>query len=125
MPATTVVRPSVFVIETSPSGDTVVESVAALSLGSGSTTPAGAATVAVLATVPTVSGATTAVTVKVAVPAGARSTVVAMSPVPDAAAQLPPVATQVHVAPVSSTGIVSSTGAATTADGPALVTVTV
>jgi hypothetical protein len=99
-----------------------VVSVAALSAGSGSVVPAGTSTAAVLTIEPAVA-VTVASTVNVAVPPGARSTVDAMSPVPDASPQVPPgPATQVHVAAPSSAGSVSVTGAPTTADGPALVT---
>ena len=92
-----------------------------LSAGVGSVTPAGAAICAVLTRLPVAVATTVAVIVKVALAPTGRSTVVLMLPLPLPAAQDPPPAgTHVHVAELSVAGIVSVTGAATTADGPAL-----
>ena len=118
-PAATLVRPSVLVIDRSAVGVIDVVSVAALSAGSGSLTPDGASIRAVLTTTPVVA-ATVAVTVKVAVEPTARLRTVLMLPVPEARHPAPADATQVHVAPVKAAGNVSTTGAPTTADGPAL-----
>jgi len=64
-------------------------------------------------------GATVAEIVNVALAPTGRSTVVPMLPVPfPKAHDAPPAGTHVHVTPVRPAGIVSVTGAATTADGP-------
>ena len=66
------------------------------------------------------------VAVKVAVPPTARFTVVAMSPLPLAAAQLEPAeAVQVQLTPVRLAGKVSVTGAPVAGAGPAFPTVIV
>ena len=81
----------------------------------------GAVTVAVLETEPVADAATLAVTVKVAVPPAIRLTVVLMLPTP-AAGQLPPTATQLHVAFDKLAANASTTEAPTTSDGPLLAT---
>ena len=74
-----------------------------------------------LDSVPVAFGATVAVSVKVAVPFTARSTVALMLPVPLGEPQLEPLeAVQVHVALVNVTGRLSATAAPTTALGPLL-----
>ncbi len=118
--------PSVFVIETSPSPLTVVVSVATLSALLGSPTPGGAATAAVLVTVPSWFKAIVASMVNNADSPAARSTVVTMSPAPLAAAHAElGSAAQVHATPDRPAGITSVTAAPATADGPWLVTTTV
>ena len=115
--------PSVLVIDRSATGAMMLVSVASLLPVSGSVVPVGAVTVAVFETVPLAEPRTVASTAKVTEPDGARSTVAEMSPVPFASSQNPPVpSAQVHVAPVSSAGIVSVTTASNTADGPSFVT---
>src|SRR4051794_12303831 len=90
----------------------------------GSVTPAGAATVAVLTTVPVAPGATLAVKLNAATPPGNRSTVALILPMPTGASQFEPaVATQVHVALVKLAGKTSVTRALLTALGPTSVTV--
>ena len=61
-----------------------------------------------------------AVTVNVAVPATARSTLALMFPLPDAGQLEPAVAEHVQVAPVMAAGRLSATVAAVITDGPAL-----
>jgi hypothetical protein len=125
-PGTTEATPSVFVIDRSAVGSKVSVSDEVLLAGVGSATPAGAATCAVLTRLPVAVATTVAVIVKVALEPTGRSTVVLMFPLPLLAAQDPPPAgTHVHVAELSVPGIVSVTGAATTADGPALAATTV
>ena len=103
-------------------------STAVLLPGTGSTTPAGAATVAVLVSAPVVPPATTPDTVNVATAPDARSSpaVIAL-PDPEAAPQLPtPLdTTHVHDTPVTAAGIESVRLAPVTADGPLFVTCTV
>ena len=93
---------------------------AVLFAGSGSVTPGGAVTVAVLTSVPAAVVASVPRTVKVAVPPTARFTVAARLPLPPAGQLLPAEATQVHVTPVSATGSTSFTLAPVTALGPLL-----
>jgi hypothetical protein len=96
--------------------------------GTGSTTPAGADTVAVLVNAPVVPAATTPDTVIVATAPEARSSVVATAfPEPETAPQLPlPVEiAQVQVTPVTPAGIESARLAPVTPDGPLFVTATV
>ncbi len=83
-------------------------------------TPAGAAIVAVLLSVPVADADSVAVSVNVAVPPTGRFTEALMLPLPEAGQVPPPAPTQVHVAPVSATGSVSATVAPVTALGPAL-----
>ena len=85
--------------------------------------------VAVLDSVPVALERIGAVTVTVAEDPEVRSTVVAMSPEPEAAPQAPvPVIAQVQLTEATSNSAgsnVSSTEAPTTSDGPLLVTTTV
>ena len=74
----------------SADGVSVTELAAKLLAGFGSVAPAGAPMVAVLLSTPTAEETIVAVTVNVAVSPTARSTVVAMLPVPDAAPQAEP-----------------------------------
>src|SRR4029079_6854745 len=114
-----VVRPSVLVIDRSAVGVIDVVSVARLFAVLPSCTPVGASIAALFVTAPAVA-ATVAVTVNVAVLPRPRSTVVSTSPLPDAVhAALAP-ARHVHEAAVNPAGKSSETGAALTADGPAL-----
>ena len=125
MPATSVVCPSVLLIDSATLVVTEVALVAALSALFVSVTPAGADTVAVLITEPTVGPPMVPVTVKCTDPLTPRSTVVLMSPATGPLlSQCPPgPAVHVHVTPpVRLTGIVSTTGASATDDGPALLT---
>ena len=118
--------PSVLVIERSAVGVIVSLSVALLLAVLGSVTPAGAVTLAVLVRVPVALKDRVPVAVKVAVPPTARFTVVAMLPLPLAAAQLEPAeAVQVQVTPVRLAGKVSVTEAPVTGLGPAFETVIV
>ena len=122
VPGTAVVWPSVLVIPRSACGVRVSVSVAVLLPGVGSVVPPGGVTVAVLASVPVADAATLAVSVNVAVPAGARLTVALMLPEPLAGQVEPvPAATHVHVAPLNAAGNVSVTVAPVTNDGPPLV----
>src|SRR5438094_33374 len=89
---------------------TIVSVSVAVLLPAVSVTPAGAVTVAVLATEPVAEDFTVAVSMHVACSPEGRLTVVEMLPSPDGAAQLPvPEATQVQLVPVSSAAIVSYT----------------
>ena len=104
-------------------GVTEVVSVAVLSIEDVSTTPLGAAMVAVLAMTPTADATTVAVTANVAVPAGVRDTVVLIAlPDPAAGHDDPADAEHVHVTLPSDAGTTSAKGAPTTADGPELET---
>lgn len=115
------VAPSVFVIDRSAVGFKVSVSVAELLAGVGSVTPAGAAIAAVLTRLPVAVAATVAKMVNVAVAPTGRSTVVLMLPLPlPAAHDAPPLVEQTHVTLDSDAGMESVTGAAVTADGPAL-----
>ena len=83
LPGTTLAVPSVLVMARSATGGvTMSVSVAVLLAGLVSVTPAGAVTVAVLLIVPVADGLIWAIAVKVTVPPGNRSTVVAILPVP-------------------------------------------
>jgi hypothetical protein len=120
-PGMTAATPSVFVIDRSAVGFNVSVSVAELLAGVGSVTPPGTAIAAVFTRLPVAVATTVAEIVNVADPPTGRSTMVAMLPLPLPAAQDPPPAgTHVHVTPESDAGMVSVTGAAVTADGPAL-----
>src|SRR5262245_19932579 len=113
VPGTAAAWPSVLVTARSPRGVSVSVSVAVLLADTGSETPPGAVTVAVLASVP---GATVPVAVKVTVPPASRFTVRLMLPAPEAAMQLEPAeAAQVQVTPVMAAGNVSATVAPFTA----------
>jgi hypothetical protein len=94
-------------------------SVAELLPGVGSVTEAGTATDAVLASVPVAVAEIVAVSVKVAVPPGARLTVALMLPLPDAGQDEPAEAVHVHVALERLAGRVSVTVPPVTVDGPA------
>ena len=122
MPGVNDVTPLVFVIARSASGVRVSVSLLELFIGSGSTTPGGTVTVAVLVKEPVAEQSTVAVRVKVAFPPAWRLTVVLMFPLPLAAPQLDPgVAVQVHEAPVKALGNMSVT-VATGQLGPLFVT---
>src|SRR5580765_5857489 len=110
----------------SAEGVSVTELVAVLLAGSGSSAPAGAVTVAVLASRPVAFAAIRPVTVNVARAPVPSETVVARLPVPEATAQLDPAsAVQVHAGATRATGNRSLTLAAVTGLGPVLVTTTV
>jgi hypothetical protein len=96
----------------------VVWSVAALFPEVGSTVFAGGAIVAVLVMVPVAVVATGATTVNVAVPPFARATAALIFPEPLAGQLEPDEATQLQVADVIADGMVSTTVAPATADGP-------
>ena len=114
------------VTERSAAGAIASLSVALLFAVSGSVTPAGAMTLAVLVRVPVALEERIPVAVNVAVPPTARFTVVAMLPLPLAAAQLEPAeAVQVQAIPVRLAGKVSTTDAPVTGLGPAFETVIV
>src|SRR5262245_1187898 len=116
VPGTAAAWPSVFVTARSPRGVSVSVSVAVLLADTGSVTPPGVVTVAVLASVPSAPGATVPVAVKVTVPPASRFTVRLMLPAPEAAMQLEPAeAAQVQVTPVMAAGNVSATVAPFTA----------
>src|SRR5262245_22666937 len=99
-------------------------SVALLLPATGSVTPTGGATVAVLVSGPVVAAGTVPVTVKVAWVPGDSVTSASMLPVPEAVPQLAPapLGVQVQVKPASGAGSASCTWASTTFDGPALLT---
>lgn len=93
---------------------------------SGSVTPLGLETVAVLVMVPVALDGSDAVRVKVAVPPFTKLTVVLMFPVPLALPQLDPLeAVQVHETLLRMPGTLSVTVAPVTGLGPSLVTVIV
>ena len=121
MPGTSVAELSVLVIDKSAVGVNESVSVAVLFAGVGSVTPAGGATVAVLARLPVAAAAIRPVTVNVTVAPTGRLTVVLMLPLPLAVHVPPPVPVHVQVTPLSDAGMVSATVAAVTAEGPALV----
>ena len=89
-------------------GLSVSESVAELLPGVGSVTPAGAATVAVLLSVPVAAAEIVQLAVYVVLPPAGRFTVSLMLPLPDAVHVPPPAPTQVQVQ-VSLAGKVSAT----------------
>ena len=120
------VTPSVLVIERSAVGVIASLSVALSLARLESVVPAGAVTLAVLVRVPVALEERVPVAVNVAVPPTARFTVVAMLPLPLAAAQLEPAeAVQVQAIPVRLAGKVSTTDAPVTGLGPAFETVIV
>src|SRR5215831_9420355 len=105
-------------------GPTGLVSVALLLPGTGSVTPSGGATVAVLVSAPVVPAGTVPLTVNVAcVPTGSVTSA-SMLPLPVGVphAAPPPVAVQVQLKPASGAGSASCTRASVTFDGPALVT---
>src|SRR5262245_2422532 len=104
-------------------GPTGLLSVALLFPGTGSVTPAGAVTVAVLVKAPVVPDGTVPLTVNVAwVPAGSVTSAL-MLPVPDGVPHAAPaLGVQVQVKPASGAGKVSCTCALVTSEGPTLVT---
>src|SRR5262249_30250860 len=111
---------------TSADGGIVVESLAVSSPGVGSVVPAGGVTLAGLASVAVGAGATVPLAVNGADAPARRAARGPKSPLPPAAAQIPPsVAVHVHVTPVSAAGNESTTEAPVTALGPALATVIV
>ena len=124
MPATAVVCPSVLLTDSAAVDVIAVVSVAALSALFVSVTPAGAETVAVFTTEPTVEPAIVPVTVNCTDPLTPRSTVALMLPATGpAVSQWPPApAAHVQVAPSSAAGSVSTTTASDAHEGPALVT---
>lgn len=124
MPATSVICPSVLLIDSAAVEVTAVLSVAELLALSVSVTPPGADTLAVLTTEPMVEPAIVAVTVNCTEPLTPRSTVVLTSPdTGPLLSQFPPTpAEQVQVAPTNAAGNVSTTTALETDDGPALPT---
>src|SRR6478735_4835299 len=112
-------------MDRSACGVSVSVSVAVLSAGSGSVTPAGGVTVAVLVSDPVAEGPTRTVKVKVTLAPAGRSTVVARAPVPLVGPlTVPPplLAVAAQVAPVTPAGSGSDTLAPVTALGPALLT---
>ena len=125
VPGISEAEPSVLVIERSACGVRVSVSVAELLAATGSVTPAGTVTVAVLTREPVAEAAMVPVTVKVAVPEGARSTGAEMFPDPEAGQAEPTEATQVQVTPDRVPEKVSETVAPITEDGPRLVAVMV
>src|SRR6185295_1613760 len=96
-PGVAVVTPSVLVTARSAVAPSVSVSVAELLPGVGSVTPAGAATVAVLESVPVADGEIVQLAVYVTLPPAGRLTVSLMLPEPDAVQVPPPAPTQVHV----------------------------
>src|SRR5262249_23237833 len=105
---------------------TVIAATAELFPGLESVPVPGGVTVAVSWIGPFAPPETVAWTVNVTVPPARRAAVVAMFPVPDAAATCEPGdAVAVHWTPVRLAGKASAIGAARTSDGPLLVTVTV
>jgi hypothetical protein len=119
-PCVAVVTPSLLVMLRSAVAPSVSVSVALLLPGVGSVTPAGAATVAVLESVPVAAGEMVAETVKVTDPPTGRLTVSLMLPEPEAVAVPPPAPTAVQVTPVRDAGKVSATVAPVALLGPAL-----
>jgi hypothetical protein len=119
VPGTSPAEPSVVVIDRSAVGTNVSVSVAVLFAAVGSVMPPATAAVAVLASDPVAVDEIVAVSVKVAVPPGRRSTVVLMFPLPDAGQVEPAEAVHVHVAADNVPGNVSVMVVASAADGPA------
>src|SRR5438552_9031296 len=95
-------------------------SVALLLPGTGSATPPGGVTDAVLARVPVAAGSIVPVSVYVTEPPAGRLTVSLMVEAPAAVQVAPPAPTQVHVTPVSAAGGVSLTVDPGAASGPEL-----
>jgi hypothetical protein len=114
------ITPFDFVTERSPDGLSAAVSVDELFPGVGSVTPSGAAIAAEFASEPVAPALT--VPMKVTDPVTVKSTSALIEPTPDAG-QVPPVPTQVQVAPVIDAGITSVTVAPTTGLGPAFVAV--
>ena len=126
VPGMTSVRPLVFVMERSPVGTSVSTSVDVLFSGVGSAMPVGGVIVAVFVSVPTAVGSMVPVSEYDAEPVARRETEELMLPVPLAAAQVDPgVGVHVHVAPVKTTGSVSTTAIPGASEGPAFCTVMV
>src|SRR5439155_1312528 len=123
-PGVAVVTPSVLVIERSALAPSASLSVAELLPGVGSVTPAGAATVAVLLSVPVADAEIVQLDVYVVLPPLGKFTVSLMLPEPDAVHVPPPAPTHVQVQ-VSDAGKVSATVAPVALLGPALLAVIV
>src|SRR5262249_6953585 len=105
-------------------GPTGLVSASLLSPGTGSVTPSGGVTVAVLVNAPVVAAGTVPLTVKVALVPTGNVTSASMLPVPEA---LPhpapaPLAVQVQAKPASGGGSASCTRASVTLGGPAVLT---
>ncbi len=109
----------------SATGPTGLLSEALLLPGTGSVTPAGGLTVAVLSSEPTVPGGTVPLTVNVTVPPTGSDTSVSIAPLPDAGHEPPDPPAHVQVKAASGAGSGSCTRALTTSLGPRLVTVIV
>src|SRR5215831_5669056 len=105
-------------------GPAALLSVALLLPGTGSVTPAGGVTVAVLVRVPVVAGGTVPLTVNVTLVPTDSVTSASMLPLPAPVPQLAPapLGVQVQVNPASGAGNASCTRAPVTFDGPELVT---
>src|SRR6187551_2435209 len=103
---------------------TVLFAVLLLLPGTGSVTPIGGVTVAVLTSAPVVAAGTVPLTVKVALVPTGRLTSASMLPVPAALPHDAPAPLAVHVQPnpASAGGNASCTRALLTFDGPALLT---
>src|SRR5262245_37603682 len=121
-PAVTVVTPSTLVMERSALPPSVSLSVAELLPGVGSVTPAGAATVAVLLSVPDAAAEIEQLAVYVTLPPTGRLAVSLMFPEPDAVQVPPPAPTHVQLH-VSEAGKVSATVDPGALLGPALLLV--
>ena len=106
----------------SASGFSVSVSVAALLVETGSMTPDGGVTLAVLASVPVAAGLTSPSSTNVADPPARRFTEALIGPEPDAGQEEPGVAVHVQDTPVIVAGGTSLTVAPVTAAGPALET---
>jgi hypothetical protein len=126
VPGVTEATRFVFTIARSAVGFNVSLSVAALFPGVGSVTPAPTVVVAVFKSVPVAEGVIAVTTVKVAVVAAARSTVVLMAPLPDVAAHPAPApGVHVHDEIVAPAGAASATIVPGAFDGPLLTTLIV
>lgn len=119
---TSTAEPSVFVIDRSAIGPSVLVSVAELFVVVGSFEPTGAATEAVLLSEPDPVGEIEAANVNVTEPPTGTFTVALIEPDPDAGQNAPTLAEHVHVAALSALGSVSVTVAPVAAEGPAFVT---
>ena len=117
-PGVAVVTPSVLVIARSADAASASVSVAELLPGVGSVTPAGAATVAVLLSVPLAAAEIVQLAVYVVLPPAGRLIVSLMLPLPLAVHVPPPAPTQVQVQ-VSAAGKVSAITAPGALLGPA------
>src|SRR5262249_17820568 len=125
VPGTAEVTPSVLVRDRSARGVRVSVSVSVLSAGSGSVTPGGGGTVAVLARLPVADGSIRTVKVKVPLAPTGRLTVAARAPLPpDGPLTLPPPVwpANAQVAARTPAGRGSATLAPLTALGPWLLT---